>query len=64
MGLTTEQAHKQLENVLLNGRILVNGLPLTANEISSLLMGEKMLFSKATRLDQQTEAKKEPEKKE
>ena len=59
MELTTEQAHAQLENILLNGRILINGLPLTANEISSLIMGEKMLFSKASRLDKQAEVKKE-----
>jgi len=40
----TEQAHKSLQQVLLTGRILVNGLPLTANEISGVLRGEQMLF--------------------
>lgn len=47
----TEQAHNNLKNVLLNGRILLNGLPLTANEISGVLQGEQMLFEKASRLD-------------
>ena len=47
----TEQAHNNLRNLLLNGRILLNGSPLTANEISSILQGEQMLFAKASKLD-------------
>lgn len=50
----TEQAHANLKNVLLNGRILINGMPLTANELSSTLQGEQMLFAKATQLDKAT----------
>lgn len=53
--MTTEQAHSNLKNVLLNGRILLNGLPLTANEISALLQGEQMLFEKAMKLDKASE---------
>jgi len=67
--MTTEQAHQNLKNVLLNGRILINGMPLTANELSGLLQGEQMLFEKASQHDQATAAKKEktpkkPDKKE
>jgi len=47
----TEQAHLQLKNLLLNGRILVNGMPLTANEISGVIQGEQMLYEKASQLD-------------
>ena len=51
MIITTEQAHSNLKNLLLNGRALLNGLPLTANELSALIMGENMLFEKAMQLD-------------
>ena len=64
----TEQAHNNLKNILLNGRILINGLPPTANEISGILQGEQMLFEKASRFDKNQEAAKDekpkkPEKK-
>ena len=61
----TEQAHQNLKNVLLNGRILVSGVPLTANEISGVLQGEQMLYEKATQLDKTSAEKavKKPEKK-
>ena len=64
----TEQAHNNLKNILLNGRILINGLPLTANEISGILQGEQMLFEKASQFDKNQEAAKaekpkKPEKK-
>lgn len=58
-----EQAHQNLKNVLLNGRILVNGVPLTANEISGVLQGEQMLYEKATRYEADKAAAKNPEKK-
>lgn len=61
----TEQAHQNLKNVLLNGRIVLNGLPMTAVEQSAIIRGEQMLFEKATQLDktQELAAKvKEPEK--
>lgn len=59
----TEQAHNNLKNLLLNGRILINGLPLTANELSMTLQGEQMLFEKASKLDvEQQGAKANPEK--
>jgi len=51
MNQQTEQAHQNLKKLLLDGRILLNGMPLTANEISSLLQGEQMLYEKATNLD-------------
>ena len=54
----TEQAHNNLKNILLNGRILINGLPLTANEISGILQGEQMLFEKASQFDKNQEAAK------
>jgi hypothetical protein len=47
----TEQAHNSLRNILLNGRILINGLPPTATEISNILRGEQMLYEKATNFD-------------
>ena len=65
----TEQAHQSLRNVLLNGRILINGLPLTANEISGLIQGEQILFEKATQFNKaqaivagKKEEKKPPQK--
>lgn len=70
---TTEQVHGNLKNILLNGRILVNGLPLTANEIASIIQGEQMLFEKAMKFDQavalaakkqEEEAKKQAEEEE
>ena len=59
----TDVAHKDLQNVLLNGRILINGLPLTGNELGVIVRGEQMLFGKATQLDNERIAKKEAEKK-
>ena len=63
----TEQAHQNLRQVLLTGRILVNGTPMTANELSGIIQGEQMLYEKASRFDKEKEkekAPKEPEKKE
>ena len=51
---TTEQVHNNLKGLLLNGRILVNGGSLTANEIVAVIQGEQMLFEKAMKLDQAT----------
>ena len=51
MNPTTEQAHQNLRNVLLTGRVMLNGLPLTANELSGLIQGEQMLFEKASQFD-------------
>jgi hypothetical protein len=62
----TEQAHQQLKSVLLNGRILLNGAPLTGNEISGLLQSEQTLYEKATQLGKLVaaqNAKRNPEKK-
>ena len=56
----TEQAHKDLKTVLLNGRILLNGMPLTANEITGLIRGEQLLFEKAIKLDKTLAPDKEP----
>jgi hypothetical protein len=47
----TEQAHRSLNGLLLNGRILVNGLPLTAQELSNVLQQEQLLFEKAAQFD-------------
>ena len=58
----TQQAHQNLKNVLLNGRTLINGMPLTATELSGLIQGEQMLFEKASRLDEQNTAAKKQEK--
>ena len=66
----TGQAHQNLRNVLLNGRVLINGMPLTANELSGLIQGEQMLFEKASQLDRdqelaaQVKGPKTPKKKE
>lgn len=53
--MTTEQAHNNLKHVLFNGRILINGLPPTANEMAALIQGEQMLFEKAMQLDKTSE---------
>ena len=58
----TEKAHQDLRSVLLAGRILVNGLPLTANELSTIIQGEQMLFEKAMQLDSERAAAKKAEK--
>ncbi len=47
----TDVAHRDLQNVLLNGRILINGMSLTGNELGAIVRGEQMLFGKATQLD-------------
>ncbi len=47
----TVQAHENLRNLLLNGRILINGFPPTAAEMGGIIQGEQMLFEKASRLD-------------
>ena len=64
----TDVAHADLNNVLLNGRILINGLPLTANELAVIVRGEQILYGKATQFDKNQEAAKaekpkKPEKK-
>lgn len=51
MNQQTEQAHQNLRNILLNGRILINGLPLTGTEMGGIVRGEQMLYEKATQLD-------------
>lgn len=68
----TEQANQDLRNILLNGRILINGMPLTGNELSVIIQGEQMLYGKATQLDKanasvdakkaEKDAKKTPKK--
>ena len=65
----TEQAHNDLRNILLNGRILINGMPLTGNELGVIIQGEQMLFGKASQLDKANalvasqKAEKNPKKK-
>lgn len=56
----TEKAHGDLKNILLNGRILLNGMPLTANEISGVLQGEQMLYEKASQFEAGKAAAKNP----
>ena len=58
----TEQAHNNLKNVLLSGRILLDRLPLTANELSGVLQGEQLLYEKATRLDKANQLATEQKK--
>ena len=61
----TEQAHKDLRNLLLNGRILINGMPLTGNELGVIIQEEQMLYQKASQLDAANELvakQKEPKK--
>ena len=62
----TEKAHQAVRNLLLNGRILVNGIPPTAIEITEIIQGEQMLFEKAMKLDRASalaakNAKQDPE---
>ena len=46
-----EVAHRDLQKILLDGRILINGLPLTGNELGVIVRGEQLLYGKATQLD-------------
>ncbi len=66
----TEQAHQNLRNLLLNGQILLNGVPVAVNIMSTVIQGEQMLYEKATQLDKanqlaasQKKDSKKPEKK-
>lgn len=59
----TVAAHQDLQKVLLGGRILINGLPLTGNELGVIIRGEQMLYDKAVQLDKERIASKEAEKK-
>ena len=62
---STEQAHKNLRNVLLRGRILINGLPPTGLELDQLISQEQMLYAKASAFDKAQEvasAKKNEDK--
>lgn len=54
----TLQAHEDLRKLLFQGRILLNGLPLTGNELNIIIQGEHMLFEKATQLDRAIAAEK------
>ena len=54
----TEAAHQGLRNILFNGRILINGMPPTGNELGEIIQGEQMLYDKATQLDKTNAAKK------
>lgn len=60
--ISTVKAHENLKNILLHGRILINGLPLTANELSATFQGEQMLFEKASQFDVERAGAKAPEK--
>ena len=59
--MSTVKAHENLKNILLHGRILINGLPLTANELSATLQGEQMLFEKAAQFDVERAGAKAPD---
>ncbi len=65
----TDTAHQDLQKVLLKGRILISGLPLTGEELGTIIQGEQMLYGKATQLDKANalvaakKAEKKPEKK-
>ena len=54
---STEQAHQNLRNILLNGRILLNGLALTGLELNGIIAGEQSLYEKAVKLDSELVAK-------
>ena len=45
-----QQANQNLRNVLLKGRILLNGMALTGEEISNLLINVNVLFEGASKL--------------
>lgn len=55
----TEQAHRNLKNILLNGRILINGLPPTSTEINGIIQGEQHLYEKAVQSDKEAAGKKQ-----
>lgn len=45
-----QQAHQNLRNLLLNGRILLNGQPPNVVEMDKILRGEQLLFEMASKL--------------
>lgn len=53
-----KQAHASLLHVLQQGRILLNGMPLTGVEIGQLVAGANMLYGQAEILEQNKQAKK------
>ena len=63
MNPQTEQAHRDLKNLLLNGRILINGFPPTAIEMGKIIQGEQMMYAKAMQFEAEKAAAKEPKKK-
>ena len=58
-----KQAHASLIHVLQQGRILLNGMPLTGVEIGQLVAGANMLYGQAEILEQDKQAAKEKAKK-
>ncbi len=52
-----KQAHQNLQHLLLNGRITLNGLPLTANELTGLFGSLKSLYGRAAILETNKAAK-------
>jgi len=57
-----QEAHARLQRVILNGRILVNGMPLTANELSGILRDEQRLYGLAAEFITAKAEKTKPEK--
>jgi len=58
----TQQAHDSMRKIILEGRILLNGMPLTGTELGLVIQQEQMLFAKAAAYDKITaseNAKKE-----
>lgn len=58
----TEQAHDSLRKILLQGRILFNGMPLTGTELGLIVQQEQMLFGKSVAYDKIVASEKDKKK--
>ena len=61
------EAHQNLRHLLFNGRIILNGAPLTTNELSQLIQAEQLLYNGVIELEKSKlpavkEAEKQPKK--
>jgi len=57
--ITPQQAHANLTKVLINGRITLDGKPLSLLELDSLMQSVKLLHDSAMEFEESRKAKKD-----
>jgi hypothetical protein len=57
--MTINEAHQNLNRVLANARISMNGSPLTLVELSTLAQDEMLLYTKAKEFEESKKEKKD-----